>query len=122
MNEIERLAPYGPGHVEPLLAVTGLRVGDARRIGAGGEHLALRLLKGNETLDAVAFGVPAERPVPEPGTRLDVVGTLEHDRFGGLPRLRIRVQDYADAGASPLLARRRAAAVPVPVGEAVPAG
>jgi single-stranded-DNA-specific exonuclease len=122
MNEIERLAPYGPGHVEPLLAVTGLRVGDARRIGAGGEHLALRLLKGNETLDAVAFGVPAQRPVPEPGTQLDVVGTLEHDRFGGLPRLRIRVQDYADAGASPLLARRRAAAVPVPVGEAVPAG
>ena len=34
-DQIERLAPFGPGHVEPLLAVTGLRVGDARRVGLG---------------------------------------------------------------------------------------
>jgi hypothetical protein len=35
------------------------------------------------------------------------VGTLERDRFQDQPRLRIRVIDYADAAASPLVARRR---------------
>ena len=38
---------------------------------------------------------------------------MERDLFQGLPRLRIRVVDYADTEASPLAARRRmAVAVP----------
>jgi single-stranded-DNA-specific exonuclease len=122
-DEIGRLAPFGPGHVEPVLAVTGLRVGDARRIGPDGRHLALRMLRGAETFDAVAFGCPADRPLPGEGTRLDVVGTLERDTFQDQPRLRIRVEDYASADSSPLAARRRAiprSAVPIPV--VTPAG
>jgi single-stranded-DNA-specific exonuclease len=110
-EEIARLAPFGPGHVEPLLAVTGLRVADARRVGAAGDHLALRMRRGDEVFDAIAFGTPTDRPLPEPGTALDLVGTLERDLFQGLPRLRIRVADYADAAASPLAARRRVGAV-----------
>ena len=118
-EEIARLAPFGPGHVEPLLAVTGLRLAEARRVGATGDHLALRMRRGDEVFDAIAFGTPMERPLPEPGTALDLVGTLERDLFQGLPRLRIRVLDYADAAASPLAGRRAAAGVAVPVGEAV---
>ena len=118
-EEIGRLAPFGPGHVEPLLAVTGLRVAEARRVGAAGDHLALRMRRGDEVFDAIAFGTPLDRPMPEPGTAVDLVGTLERDLFQGLPRLRIRVVDYADSAASPLLARRSAAPVAVPVGEAV---
>jgi single-stranded-DNA-specific exonuclease len=105
-GEIARLAPFGPGHVEPILAVTGLRVGDARRIGPDGKHLALRMLRGAQTFDAIAFGEPNDRPLPEGGSRLDVVGTLERDTFQDEPRLRLRVVDYATADASPLAARR----------------
>ncbi len=112
-GELSRLAPYGPGHVEPLLAVTGLRVVEARRVGASGDHVLLRLRRGAEIFDAIAFGMPAERPLPEPGTALDLVGTLERDLYQGIPRLRLRTLDYADADASPLAARRLAA-VPVP--------
>jgi hypothetical protein len=118
-EEIARLAPFGPGHVEPLLAVTGLRVAEARRVGATGDHLALRMRRGDEVFDAIAFGTPMDRPLPDPGTALDLVGTLERDLFQGLPRLRIRVLDYADAASSPLVGRRAAAAVAIPVGEAV---
>lgn len=119
-DEIDRLAPFGPGHVEPVLAITGLRVGDARRIGLDGKHLALRMLRGAETFDAIAFGCPTDRPLPEEGSRLDLVGTLERDTFQDQPRLRIRVEDYATADASPLVGRRRAArpaagAIPVAV-------
>lgn len=116
-DEIARLAPFGPGHVEPVLAVTGLRVGDARRIGDG-RHLSLRMLRGTETIDAIAFRCPADRPLPEEGSRLDLVGTLERDTFQDQPRLRIRVEDYATADASPLAARRAASRpvlVPIPI-------
>lgn len=105
-DQLERLAPYGPGHVEPVIAVTGFQVGDARRVGARESHVALRMLRGLETVDAIAFGWDAARGLPEAGMALDLVGTLERDTFGGMPRLRLRVLDMADASASPLLARR----------------
>ena len=105
-GQLERLAPYGPGHVEPVLAVTGMTLGDVRRIGPRESHIAFRMRRGLETFDAVAFGHDTERPLPEPGVALDLVGTLERDAFGGLPRLRLRVIDFAETSASPLLARR----------------
>ncbi len=114
-DQLERLAPYGPGHLEPILAVTGLRVGDARRVGVDGGHVAFRLRRSLETFDAVAFGTPPDRPLPEEGAALDLIGTLERDSFQGVPRLRLRVVDYADAGASPLVGRRRSASYLAPL-------
>ena len=105
-EELERLAPYGPGHVEPVLAVTGMTVREARRVGPNEAHLAFRMRRGLETFDAIAFGIDAGRTLPEPEAELDLVGTLERDAFGGMPRLRLRVLDYATSSASPLLARR----------------
>ncbi|MEO7295422.1 MAG: DHH family phosphoesterase [Candidatus Limnocylindria bacterium] len=105
-DELGRLAPFGPGHLEPVLAVTGLRVGSARRVGAREAHLSFRMLRGVETIDAIAFGMEAGRRVPQEGSLVDLVGTLERDTFGGMARLRLRVVDYADAANSPLLARR----------------
>jgi single-stranded-DNA-specific exonuclease len=105
-DELDRLAPYGPGHVEPVLAVTGMTVREARRVGTNEAHIAFRMRRGLETFDAIAFGHDPDRPLPEPDTEIDLVGTLERDVFGGLPRLRLRVVDYATSAASPLVARR----------------
>ena len=112
-EQLERLAPYGPGHVEPVLAVTGMVVADARRVGPREQHVAFRLRRGIETFDAIAFGLDAERAMPAPGDEVDLVGTMERDAFGGLPRLRLRVLDFAHRAASPLLGRRLP---PVPAG------
>jgi single-stranded-DNA-specific exonuclease len=114
-DEIARLAPFGPGHAEPLLAVTGLRVADARRVGAEGQHLALRMRRGAEVFDAIAFNTPLERPLPESGSDVDLAATLERDEFQGVPRLRLRMLDYCDAAVSPLAARRAAARTAIPV-------
>jgi single-stranded-DNA-specific exonuclease len=107
-DEVDRLAPFGPGHVEPLLAITGLRVSEARRVGSEGRHVLIRLRRGVEVFDAIAFGTPADRPLPEPGDDLDVVATLGRDVFQGIPRLRLRTLDYCHADVSPLVERRLA--------------
>ncbi|HEX2883249.1 MAG TPA: single-stranded-DNA-specific exonuclease RecJ [Candidatus Limnocylindria bacterium] len=112
-DQLARLEPYGPGHVEPVLAVTGMWLADARRVGSTEAHVAFRLRRGAETFDAIGFGIDPARPLPEPDSPVDLVGTLERDDFGGLPRLRLRVLDFAHADASPLAARRLAA---LPVG------
>jgi len=105
-TQLERLRPFGPGNVEPVLAITGMRVAEARRVGASEAHIGFRMRRGLETFDAVAFGTPAERQLPAAGDALDLVGTLERDTFQGIERLRLRVLDYAHSEASPLLARR----------------
>jgi single-stranded-DNA-specific exonuclease len=115
-DELGRLAPFGPGHVEPVLAVTGMRLADARRVGASEAHVAFRLRRGLETFDAVAFALAAGRPLPEPDSPVDLVGTLEHDTFAGMPRLRLRLLDFADSASSPLRSRRGPAAVLAPTG------
>jgi len=111
--QLQRLEPYGPGHTEPILAVTGMQVAEARRIGGTEAHIAFRMRRGLEAFDAIAFGVPAERRLPAPETAIDLVGTLERDTFQGLERLRLRVLDYSDSAASPLVARRRAVSPPL---------
>lgn len=115
IGELERLAPYGPGHPEPLLAIAGLTVGDARRVGADGRHLSLRMRRGPETIDAIAFGHPIEAPLPEVGESVDLVGTLERDTWQGEARFRVRIVDLAHAALSPLRDRRR---MPIPIGAA----
>jgi len=118
-DELARLEPFGPGHLAPVLAITGLTVGDARRVGPEGRHLALRMRRGMEVFDAIAFGAGPERLLPEPGEPLDLVGTLERDLFEGQPRLRIRLIDWASAALSPIRARGGAARElqPLPVAE-----
>ena len=120
VEELDRLEPFGAGNPEPVLAITGLMVADVRRTGSSQAHLAVRLLRGYESIDAIHFDLPADRPVPESGMRLDVVATLERDDWLGTPRFRLRLLDYAEAGASPLAARRRVA-VSVDAPEPVPA-
>ncbi|HEY7738806.1 MAG TPA: DHH family phosphoesterase, partial [Candidatus Limnocylindria bacterium] len=110
LEEIAGLAPFGAAHEEPVLAVTGLIVGDARRVGTDASHLSMRMRKGLETLDAIAFGLDPERPTPEPGSAIDLVATLESRTFEGEARLQLRLIDYASSAASPLRERRRAGA------------
>jgi single-stranded-DNA-specific exonuclease len=114
--QIDRLAPFGPGNSQPVLAVTGMHVREARRVGPSEAHIAFRMRRGLETFGAVAFGAPAERPLPEPGSAIDLVGTLERDEFQGIERLRLRVLDYAESSASPLMARRRPKTTPIAAG------
>jgi single-stranded-DNA-specific exonuclease len=108
-DQLLSLAPYGPGHVEPVLAVTGMELVEARRVGPKEQHLALRLRRGLEAFDAVEFNADPDREPLEPGVLVDLVGTLERDEFGGFPRLRLRLIDFADGRVSPLVARRRMA-------------
>ena len=45
-DQLASLAPYGPGHVEPIVAVTGMVLTEARRVGAAEQHVSLRCVVG----------------------------------------------------------------------------
>ena len=91
---LRQMEPFGMGNPAPVFLSRGMQVADARTMGADGRHFRLRLRSGGAIWDAVAF-----RQAWQPGTqRVDIVYTLDVDHWGGTPRLRLTLLDYAPAG------------------------
>jgi len=123
-RDLARLAPYGTGNPEPMVAVIGLTVTRARE--ADGGHSQLVLKRRLDVLDGVAFGWPELSHQVAEGESIDVVARLMSRRFGGIESLQLDIRDAATSGSHPD-ARALLGAEPIPVGpgpslEPAPAG
>jgi single-stranded-DNA-specific exonuclease len=95
-RDLAGLAPYGPGHAEPLVAVLGLTVTRVRR--AGEDHTSLTLKRRLDVLDGIAFGRPDLAELIAEGDRVDVVARITSRRFGGFESLQLEIRDAAPSG------------------------
>jgi single-stranded-DNA-specific exonuclease len=123
-RDLDRLAPYGTGNPEPMVAVLGLTVTRARE--ADGGHSQLVLKRRLDVLDGIAFGWPELSHEVAEGESIDVVARLMSRRFGGIESLQLDIRDAAVSGSHPE-ARAFLETEPVPVGpgpslEPAPAG
>ena len=107
-EELERLAPFGPGNPRPTLLVPAARIHDVRALGADGDHAALTLANGGARARVVAFGTTPgslrgcdERPH-------DVAARLELNEWNGAvePRLALRGLRGCEAGDIEVLGRQ----------------
>ena len=87
-EELERLAPFGAGHSEPLFVLPDVVARSTRVVGTS--HLQLTLAHGAAVGNAIAFGM-ADRD-PGDGAHLDIICTAEVDTFRGNRRPRVRVK------------------------------
>ena len=114
-RDLARLAPFGPGNPEPLVAVLGLTATRVRA--ATGGHSQLTLKRRLDVLDGIAFGRSDIAEVVREGDRLDVVARLTSRRFGGYESLQLDIRDVALSGSHPeaaaCWARRRRHRSPV---------
>ena len=117
-RDLARLAPFGTGNPEPLVASLGLTVQRVRA--ANGGHTQLVLRRERDVLDGIAFGRPDLAEGLAEGDRVDVVARLASRTFGGLETLQLEVRDVSASGTHPraaeVLARAAggAGATPVP--------
>jgi len=95
-RQVHLLSPFGAGNPEPVFLSRGVQVVEARPIGVNGRHLRLRVRDGGVTWNAVAFG--QGNAFPQGATRLDIVYTVELDRFLPGQALQLHVQDMRGAG------------------------
>lgn len=73
VQELGRLAPFGPGNPTPRLLVENAVVDGLWPMGSEGRHTRLRLRQGNDTCFVSLFGTPPDA-VPYPvGTAVDAV-------------------------------------------------
>lgn len=89
--DLQRLAPFGAAHPEPVVCIRGLRVMERKVVGS--DHLRLRLASGRQYINAIAWRM-AGRHLPE---LIDVSGVPEINTWGGGSRLQLRVKDFRPA-------------------------
>ncbi len=92
---LQRLAPFGVGNPKPVFLSRNVHLDGIRTMGANHEHLRLRLRHQGVTWDAVAFGQASRRP--EDASLLDVVYTVDMDRWRERDTLRLTVLDLRAA-------------------------
>jgi single-stranded-DNA-specific exonuclease len=91
-DSLQRLAPFGAGHPEPLFAFRAVPA-KARTVGAGGAHLKLTLGK---KLDAIGFGLGEHLGLCQ--QEVELAGSLGFDEWDGSRRLQIRIKDVRAPG------------------------
>ncbi len=91
---LQRLAPFGEGNPQPVLAFRGVRPRGQPRTVGNGNHLKMMLDCGVTPLDAVGFNL-GRRQIP--ATALDVAFRLVENRFRGRAALELHLQDFRPA-------------------------
>lgn len=92
---IQSLAPFGEGNPSPLFLTRGVRVLDARLVGAARQHLKMRLWQRGSTIEAIGFNLGHK--VSETRRNIDVVYTVGIDTWRRYPTLQLTVQDLTAA-------------------------
>ncbi len=92
-NTIGKLAPFGEGNRAPMFLCRDLIVGEVRAVGSTGDHLKLRFNVEQGFIDGIAFsfGDYAKRIVRN--DRLDVVFSLEINRWNGRDSIQLMIRD-----------------------------
>ncbi|TSC73044.1 MAG: single-stranded-DNA-specific exonuclease [Parcubacteria group bacterium Gr01-1014_38] len=95
---LNALEPFGNGNERPVFLFHGLSVAESRSIGTNGDHLRMVLRHPEHAMpgSAVAFRW-GNRPRPPLGSRVDVAAEIRQDRFRGMLRVDLHVQDLRGA-------------------------
>jgi single-stranded-DNA-specific exonuclease len=100
LAHINRLAPFGPGNRQPVLAVKGVRA-VARRLVGDGAHLRLGVTDGVSFLEAIGFAMaPWGELLTFTDAAVNLAFTPEQDRFDPA-RVRLRLRALEVPGVDP---------------------
>jgi len=93
----QRLAPFGPGAPEPMLAFSEVRIEAPRALRGG--HITCRLEGGGGSIKAIAWraeDTPIGRRLLEGGGPVQVAGRLKPDDWNGRDGVQLEIEDLAD--------------------------
>ena len=94
LGDIERLAPFGEGNSEPVLASRGVTApAGARRMGTGGRHLNFYANQNGAAFRAVAFGRGDLAEAIERAQALDIAYVPRVNRYRGRESIELDVRD-----------------------------
>ncbi len=96
-KEIQNFAPFGEANPNPLFLLKGLRVSEARNVGANGSHLKISLEKeterGIKRFKAIGFNLVNSCDKIKTGDRIDIVFELIANEWNGMRELQLKIVD-----------------------------
>lgn len=95
--DFQRLAPFGPGAPEPLLAIADVSIEGARLVRGG--HVSCRLVGSGGALKAIAWRAEDSalgRRLLEGGGPVHIAGRLKPDDWQGRAGVQFEIEDLAD--------------------------
>lgn len=90
--ELSMLEPFGEANKMPLFLYKNLKINSIRALSEG-KHLKLTLKDDNFIIDAIGFNLGYLTEEYRIGDKIDVVGTLEINRFNGMENVQINLKD-----------------------------
>jgi single-stranded-DNA-specific exonuclease len=91
VGELMMCAPFGVGNPEPVLALRGVTVTDARTVGSG--HLKLSVSSGRGDFEAIGFNMADIMPAQS--TVVDIAFTPQFNTWNGRTAIQLKIKDIA---------------------------
>lgn len=92
VNELKLLEPYGEGNKMPVFLIKNLKILSIRSLSEG-KHLKLKLGVDNYMIDAIGFNMGEVADKYLIGDKVDIVGNLEINQFGGNENIQVNLKD-----------------------------
>ena len=92
VNELKLLEPYGEGNKMPVFLIKNLKILSIRSLSKG-KHIKLKLGIDNYMIDAIGFNMGEVADKYLIGDRVDIVGNLEINQFGGNENIQMNLKD-----------------------------
>jgi len=91
-SQLMKLAPFGYGNPVPVLLSRYVQVLDVKTVGAQDNHLRMRVKDNGILWDVMGFGLGDL--VKEVSNYIDIVYSMEIDRWNGEEKLRLKLHDF----------------------------
>ena len=89
---INRMAPFGPGNMRPVLMSKGvLERGYAKRVGSEEAHLKCSFVAGNESIDAIGFGLGNKLEIVQ-SSRCDIAYVVDENEWNGKTNFQLNLK------------------------------
>ena len=92
VNELKMLEPFGEANKMPIFIYKNLKIDSIRALSEG-KHIKLTLRDKNIVIDAIGFNMGNLADDYLLGDRIDVVGSLEINKFNGRESVQINLKD-----------------------------
>ena len=89
---INRMAPFGPGNMRPVLISKGVvDSGYAKRVGSEEAHLKCSFVAGNESIDAIGFGLGNKLEIVQ-SSRCDIAYVVDEHEWNGKTNFQLNLK------------------------------
>lgn len=92
-SQIQRLAPFGFGNPVPVFLSRRVQVIEAKAVGVQESHLRMRVKDNGVVWDVMGFGLGDH--LKEVSKGIDIVYSMEIDRWNGEEKLRLKLLDFS---------------------------